>query len=54
MHEKGIAHRDLKLPNILLMKGNLTKTVTKVADFGLSRACYRTGIGYEKSTAYCG
>lgn len=36
MHECGIAHRDLKLENILVM-GEHPENGIKISDFGLSR-----------------
>ena len=51
MHEKGIAHRDLKLHNILLDESN----DVLISDFGLSRVVWRPSKGglIECST-YCG
>ena len=50
MHSNGIAHRDLKLGNILLDQ-NLD---VKVADFGLSRVSYRKKVGTIMSTEFKG
>ena len=36
MKSKGVAHRDLKLENVLLGSKDIKKCVVKVADFGLS------------------
>jgi serine/threonine protein kinase len=37
IHEKGIAHNDLKLENIFLFKNMENKLIAKIADFGLAR-----------------
>lgn len=51
MHQKGIAHRDLKMGNILMRKGlNVI-----VSDFGLSRVSFRESKGGKmSSTHFCG
>ena len=36
IHEKGIAHNDIKLENIFLFKNEET-LIAKIADFGLAR-----------------
>merc|ERR1711957_590653 len=36
-HELGIAHRDLKLENLLLTSNELEKATVKITDFGMSR-----------------
>lgn len=50
MHSKGIAHRDLKLGNILLDR----HLDVKVADFGLSRVSFRRKTGNIMSVEFKG
>ena len=51
MHTKGIAHRDLKMSNVLLDKD----TNCLVTDFGLSRVAFRPSKGGTvMSNKYCG
>lgn len=42
MHDNGIAHRDLKLKNVLLMGDDIPDI--KIADFGLSRFFSANGL----------
>ncbi|KAI2803281.1 hypothetical protein RDWZM_001365 [Blomia tropicalis] len=51
VHEKGIAHRDLKMGNILMDRNNNAL----IADFGLSRVTYRPSKGgTQMSNKFCG
>ena len=44
MHDNKIIHRDLKPQNILLLKNPDTNANTvKLADFGISKLCEKTG-----------
>lgn len=45
MHKLHIAHRDIKLSNILLMKNQSNEYNILLADFGLSREAYNTKQG---------
>lgn len=61
LHVHRIAHRDLKLDNILLRKpkfSNRRRTnetlVAKLTDFGLSSAAYRPREGYIKTGNFAG
>ena len=47
LHRRGIAHRDLKLGNILLATEN-GREVLKVTDFGLSRLVHSTKSGLTR------
>lgn len=49
-HGKHIAHRDLKLENLLLTKSNCVK----VADFGFARKFKKNSDNPELSSTYCG
>jgi len=52
MHHKGIAHRDLKMGNVLLDKSQCN---CLVSDFGLSQVAFRPSKGGTiKSGKYCG
>eukprot|EP00434_Breviolum_minutum_P011617 symbB.v1.2.010248.t1/scaffold663.1/size175208/4 len=50
VHEQGVAHRDLKLENFLLTKGNVCDEtcLLKLADFGLAQY-FRGGTGYLRT-----
>lgn len=50
MHGKGIAHRDLKMGNVLLN----SKYECLVTDFGLSRVAFRRSKGKILSNKFCG
>uniref|UniRef100_H2Y4G8 non-specific serine/threonine protein kinase n=1 Tax=Ciona savignyi TaxID=51511 RepID=H2Y4G8_CIOSA len=51
MHRRGVAHRDIKLENILIDQHN----TIKLCDFGFSKMTdRRSGILPENSTTYCG
>ena len=54
MHSKKIAHRDLKLSNILLKTLPDGNFVILIADFGLSRVVYRRKTGLLACKSYCG
>lgn len=54
MHAKNIAHRDLKLSNILLKTLPDASIVILIADFGLSRVVYRRKTGLLTCKSYCG
>ena len=65
MHAQKIAHRDLKLSNILLKTltasggeegggGGGDSVVILIADFGLSRVVYRRRSGLVTCKSYCG
>src|SRR5699024_9971539 len=54
MHSKKIAHRDLKLSNILLKTLPDANIVILIADFGLSRVVYRRKTGLLACKSYCG
>ena len=54
MHGKNIAHRDLKLSNILLKSEPPDSIVILIADFGLSRVVYRRKTGMVSCKSYCG
>ena len=54
MHAKNIAHRDLKLSNILLKTLPDGNIVILIADFGLSRVVYRRKTGLQTCKSYCG
>lgn len=45
LHLKGIAHRDLKLGNILLTVNDKCEEIVKLADFGLSRQAHSKEAG---------
>ena len=47
MHNRGIAHRDLKLENILLSSD---QRIAKVADFGLALESYDMNTGQATKT----
>ena len=48
IHSLGVAHRDLKMENILL---NANSSVVKICDFGFCRAASRSG---DLSQTFCG
>jgi len=54
MHAKNMAHRDLKLSNILLKTLPDGNIVILIADFGLSRVVYRRKTGLQACKSYCG
>ncbi|KAI1289560.1 Testis-specific serine/threonine-protein kinase 1 [Halotydeus destructor] len=54
MHSLGIAHRDLKLQNVLLSKRTNEKTECKVSDFGLSRVSYKRQHGVIMCKTFSG
>lgn len=54
MHQNCIAHRDIKLNNIMLSKQGHKNRVCKVTDFGLSRVCYKKTTGMVVQTSHCG
>ncbi len=54
MHAQKIAHRDLKLSNILLKTLPDGSIVILIADFGLSRVVYRRRSGLLACKSYCG
>jgi len=56
MHQIGVAHRDIKLHNIMLCKPRSLKqqSLCKVTDFGLSRIMYTKNNGYHWGRTQCG
>ncbi|XP_054168071.1 testis-specific serine/threonine-protein kinase 3-like [Oppia nitens] len=53
IHTLGIAHRDIKTENCLLI--DKMKSVAKICDFGFSRACFDHNTGERQlSETYCG
>lgn len=51
LHRKCIAHRDVKLNNFLL---DSTRTLVKIADFGLSVVSFKQPNGILMAKTYCG
>lgn len=57
MHAKGVAHRDLKLDNVLLKKpaqGQAGRRHCRVVDFGLSRRCFSPTTGITLMRGHAG
>ncbi|KAJ6222406.1 hypothetical protein RDWZM_000951 [Blomia tropicalis] len=56
MHQNRIAHRDLKLDNLLLIKSDKESTgyQVKIADFGLSVHAYKSRLGYIHTFNFAG
>ena len=54
MHAQKIAHRDLKLSNILLDSDPEANLQILIADFGLSRVVFRRKKGMVLCKSYCG
>ncbi|KAI2796487.1 hypothetical protein BLOT_015779 [Blomia tropicalis] len=54
MHAHKMAHRDLKLSNILLKTLTPGNIIVLIADFGLSRVVYRRKTGLLACKSYCG
>ncbi|KAJ1481968.1 kinase-like domain-containing protein [Baffinella frigidus] len=44
LHEEGIAHRDVKLENILYMSPDPAEPQIKVADFGMAQYCDKDSV----------
>lgn len=54
MHAHKIAHRDIKLSNILLNADGEQNLQILITDFGLSRVVYRSKTGMVMCKSYCG
>ena len=54
MHGRCIAHRDLKLENVLLFHESEYKLTAKVSDFGLSTIAWTTNAGVNLQDNFCG
>ena len=54
MHGRCIAHRDLKLENVLLVRESEYKFTAKVSDFGLSTIAWTLNSGVYLQNNFCG